>query len=117
MTRSPSNDYSPSTPRATDLVDELTPAFAGTGVAFVSYLAAIPGLLPMVLLTALAAAILLIPLLVVSAAIGAVLGLLRLVARILSGGISVVTRARVGRDQAQPAPRRAAHQVARGDCY
>ena len=46
-----------STPSATELLDALTYAASGIGIAFFSFLAAIPGLLPVVALTAVAAAV------------------------------------------------------------
>ena len=46
-----------SRPSATELLDALTYAASGIGIAFFSFLAAIPGLLPVVALTAVAAAV------------------------------------------------------------
>jgi hypothetical protein len=64
---------------ATDLLEGVTYAASGIGIAFMSFLAVIPGLLPTVALTAVLVAVLLIPLLVV----GALLGLLFLGARLV----------------------------------
>ena len=102
----------PSTPSATEMVEGLSDAVAGIGLAFITFLAAVPGLFPVVLLTVLLAAVVLIPMLIAGAAIGAVLGLLVLVARAASRARSVGAGARGRRDRSQPAARRAAVPIA-----
>jgi hypothetical protein len=59
-----------SKPSGTEVVEGVTELVAGTGLAFFSFAAAIPGLLPALLL----AALLLIPLLVVVAPIAVLVG-------------------------------------------
>ncbi len=75
-----------------DLAFGLIDAFSGSGLAFMSFLAAVPGLLPAVILTVLLIAPLLIPLLVVGAAAGLVLGILRVAAWALALAASLVGR-------------------------
>ena len=62
-----------SDPGAIELIEAVNDGLAGAGLAFISFLGAIPGLLPVVLLTIAAAVIVAIPMLVVGVLIGAVL--------------------------------------------
>ena len=106
-TVNPKQSPAAANPSPTELLHDLTSGIAGIGLVFVSFLGAIPGLLPGVLLAVLLGAVVVVPMLVVGVAIGAAYGLLVLVARVGSRGLSVVTRARVARDRPRPAPVRA----------
>jgi hypothetical protein len=89
-------------PGATELLDELSDAASGIGLVFVSFLAAIPGLFPVVLLTAVGGAILLIPVLVLGVAIGAVIGIPVLIVRLSVRAVAFVRRASRRRDRRAP---------------
>ena len=95
-----------SNPGAAELAEELTNLGSGIGLAFTSFLAGIPGLLPMVLLTALGLAIVVIPMLVVGIAFGALLALGWLAARIVSRTVSFITGTRQQAGGLQAAPER-----------
>jgi hypothetical protein len=75
-------------PSQSELLEEVADLSSGLGLAFTSFLAVIPGLLPMALLTVAALAIVAIPMVVVGIAAGVVYllvrGIARLVARIAS---------------------------------
>ncbi len=83
---------SPVAPSTGDLAFGLIDAFSGAGLAFMSFLAAVPGLLPAVILTVLLIAPLCVLLLVVGAAAGLVLGILRVAAWALAFAASRVGR-------------------------
>jgi hypothetical protein len=72
----------PPQPGAIELIEEVADLSAGLGLGFMSFLGAIPGLLPAVALTVAALAILAIPMVVVGIMAGVVYLLVRAMARI-----------------------------------
>ena len=76
------NTTLPPEPGATELLEEVANLSAGLGLGFMSFLGAIPGLLPCVALIVAALAILAIPMLVVGIAAGVVYLLFRAIAGI-----------------------------------
>jgi hypothetical protein len=97
---------------AGELAFGLIDALSGAGIVFMSFLAAIPGLLPAVILAALLIAPLLIPPLVVGAAAALLLGVLRAAAWALARGASLVVHAAPGR-RTVPRPRQDPHSSRR----
>jgi hypothetical protein len=76
------------------MLEGIADATAGIGLLSISFLGAIPGLLPFVALTILALLILAIPVLVLGIAVGAVFGLGVLFTRIASRAVELVARSR-----------------------
>jgi len=72
-----------------ELLEEVTNLSSGLGLAFTSFLAAIPGLLPMVLLTVAALAIIAIPMVIVGIAAGLVYLAIRAIAYIAGRAASI----------------------------
>src|SRR3954451_4515217 len=85
------------TTTSSDMAIEVTELAAGTGVAFMSFLAAIPGLLPCLLL----AGVLLVPVLVLAIPVGLVLLLVRAVRRIRH---ATPARTSTGSGSLEPSP-------------
>ncbi len=78
----------PPEPGPTQLLEEVADLSSGLGLAFTSLLAAIPGLLPVVLLTVAALAIVAIPMVIAGTAVGAAYLLLRPIAHIAARAVS-----------------------------
>ena len=70
----------PPEPRPTELLEEVADLSSGLGLGFMSFLGAIPGLLPCVALTVAALVIVAIPMVIVGVAAGAVYLVLRAIA-------------------------------------
>jgi len=85
-------DSSKQAPSATDAVFGLLEVLAGAGLAFMSFLAVIPGLLPAVILGVLLFAPLLLPPLALALAGGLLFGLYRAAACALRASASLVAR-------------------------
>jgi hypothetical protein len=82
----------------------LIDAIFGAGLVFMSFLAAIPGLLPAVILTALLLAPLLIPPLLVGAIAALLLGVVRVAAWALAFAATLIARAAPARRTVSPSP-------------
>jgi hypothetical protein len=97
----------PPQPGAIELIEEVADLSAGLGLGFMSFLGAIPGLLPAVALTVAALAILAIPMVVVGIVVGVVYLVFRAIARI-AGHAASLFRApepeRVEPGRVEPAP-------------
>ena len=78
-----------SDPGAIELIEAVNDGLAGAGLAFISFLGAIAGLLHVVLVTIAAAVIVAIPMLVVGVLIGAVWGIVVLIARLGARAVSM----------------------------
>jgi hypothetical protein len=85
----PENATLPPEPGATELLEEVADLSAGLGLGFMSFLGAIPGLLPCVALTVAALAILAIPMVVVGIVAGVVYLLVRVLARVAGRAASI----------------------------
>lgn len=78
-----------SDPGAIELIEAVNDGLAGAGLAFISFLGAIAGLLHVVLVTIAAAVIVAIPMLVVGVLIAAVWGIVVLIARLGARAVSM----------------------------
>jgi hypothetical protein len=72
----------PADNRAEELFDGLLYAISGAGIGFLTFLGAIPGLLPCVALVGAAGLLLLIPLLVVGLVVGVIAGVVLAIAKL-----------------------------------
>jgi hypothetical protein len=91
-------------PGAIELIEEVADLSAGLGLGFMSFLGAIPGLLPAVALTVAALAILAIPMVVVGIVAGVVYLLVRAMTRIAGRVASVFRRPAAEPEPSEPAP-------------
>jgi hypothetical protein len=91
MATVPPHTASTSEPQAIDLIEATGDGLAAGGLVLMSFLGAIPGLLPVVALTVAAGVILLIPMLVLGLVIGALWAIAALVVRLGARAASLVT--------------------------
>jgi hypothetical protein len=89
------------TAQSEGFADEMADAVGGIGLFTVSLFGAVPGFLPAVALTILAGAIVVIPVLIVGGAVGLAFGLLLVLARLVSRGVTLVGGAREESDDAK----------------
>ena len=92
----------PPEPRPTELLEEVADLTSGLGLGFMSFLGAIPGLLPCVALTVAALAILAIPMVVVGIVAGAAYLLVRAIAHIAVRTASILRPPAPEPERAEP---------------
>jgi len=94
----------PPEPGAVALLEEVADLSAGLGLGFMSFLGAIPGLLPAVALTFAALALLAIPMLVVGIVAGVMYLLVRVLARVVGRAASFFRAPAPQPEHSEPAP-------------
>lgn len=91
MTTATQQSKSVSEPGTLELIEATGDGLAGFGLAFMSFLGAIPGLLPVAGLTIVAGVVLLIPMLVIGLVVGALWGVAVLIIRLARRIVSMLT--------------------------